>query len=145
MSVPKGKRNKSKVDFDDLFFTVANNTANVVENHFGIDEVEYTRHRMYIDYKGAELLQLVNHILRYIRMANAFPTCRKEYETRRDCMTRAIGLCYSILTNYQLVMKRFNIDDNKYEADVKAIKHLVNSIKNWRKSDNRFKKQFETE
>lgn len=85
MSIPKGKRNKSKVDFDDLFFKVANNTANVVENHFGIDEVEYMRHRMYIDYKGAELLQLVNHILRYIRMANAFPTCRKEYETRRDC------------------------------------------------------------
>ena len=145
MSVPKGKRNKSKVDFDDLFFKVANNTANVVENHFGIDEVEYTRHRMYIDYKGAELLQLVNLILRYIRMANAFPTCRKEYETRRDCMTRAIGLCYSILTNYQLVMKRFNIDDNKYEADVKAIKHFINSIKNWRKSDSRFKNQFETE
>ena len=60
-------------------------------------------------------------------------------------MTRAIGLCYSILTNYQLVMKRFNIDDNKYEADVKAIKHFINSIKNWRKSDSRFKKQFETE
>lgn len=145
MSVPKGKRNKSKVDFDDLFFKVANNTANVVENHFGIDEVEYTRHRMYIDYKGAELLQLVNLILRYIRMANAFPTCRKEYETRRDCMTRAIGLCYSILTNYQLVMRRFEIDDNKYVADIDDIRHFINSIKNWRKSDSRFKKQFETE
>lgn len=142
MSVPKGKQNKSKVDFDALFFKVANNTVNIVENCFGIDDEVYVEHRLYIDDKARELLQLVDHILRYIRMANAFPTCRKEYETRRDCMTRAIGLCYSILTNYQIVMKRFEIDDDKYVTDIDDIWHLINSIKNWRKSDNRFKKQF---
>ena len=145
MSVPKGRRNKSKIEFDDLFFKVANNTANIVENHFGIGEDVYQQHRLYIDYKSAELLQLVNLILRYIRMANAYPTCQKEYETRRDCVTRAIGLCYSILTNYQLVMKRFDIDDNKYVTDIDDIWHFINSIKNWRASDNRFKNQFKTE
>jgi len=145
MSVPKGKQNKSKIEFDNLFFKVANNTANIVELHFGVDDEEYEAHKMYIDDKGRELLQLIDEILRYIRMANAYPTCRMEYETRRDCMTRAIGLCYSILTNYQLVMRRFDIDDNKYVTDIEDIWHFINSVKNWRSSDNRFKKQFESE
>ena len=144
MSVPKGKQNKSKTEFDNLFFKVAGNTANIVENHFGVDDETYEAHRLYIDDKGRECLELIDHILRYIRMANAYPTCRTEYETRRDSMTRAIGLCYSILTNYQLVMRRFEIDDNKYVTDIEDIRHFINSVKNWRASDNRrFKNQFE--
>ena len=145
MGVPKGKRNKSKIEFDDLLFKIAGSTADMVENHFGVDDEEYEAHRLYIDDKSREVLQLVDDILRYVRMANAYPTCRTEYETRRDCMTRAIGLCYSILTNYQLVMRRFEIDDDKYVTDIEDVWHFINSIKNWRSSDNRFKKQFETE
>lgn len=143
MSVPKGRRNKSKIEFDNLFFKIAEDAANMVENHFGADDETYETHRLYLDDKSREVLSLVNHILRYIRMANVFPTCRTEYETRRDCMSRAIGLCYSILINYQLVMKRFKIDDNKYVTDIENIWHFINSVKNWRSSDNRFKKQFE--
>lgn len=142
MSVPKGRRHKSKIDFDYLFFKVADNTANIVENHFGVDDETYQAHRLYIYDKEREALRLVDEILRYIRIANAYPTCRTEYETRRDCMTRAIGLCYAILTTYQMVMHRFEIDDNKYVTDIEDIWHFINSIKNWRASDNRFKKQF---
>ena len=142
MSVPKGKQNKSKIEFDNLFFKIAGNAANIVENRFGVDEATYQAHRLYIDDKSRELLQLVDDILRYIRMANVYPTCRIEYETRRDCMTRTIGLCYSMLSNYQLVMRRFDIDDNKYVTDIDDIWHFINSVKNWRSSDNRFKKQF---
>lgn len=145
MSVPKGKQNLSKIEFDRLLFKIADSTANIVEIHFGVDYNVYAKHQLYIDDKSREVLQLVDDILRYVRMANAYPTCRAEYETRRDCMTRAIGLCYSILTNYQLVMRRFDVDDDKYVTDIEDIWHFINSLKKWRASDNRFKKIFGTE
>ena len=62
-----------------------------------------------------------------------------EWEERRVTIGKAIGICYAILTNYQRIMIRLRVPDNKYTMDVRNIMRMINSLKAWRKSDNKLK------
>ena len=46
---------------------------------------------------------------------------------------------YAILTNLQRVMIRLRVPDNRYTEDIKNLVKMINSLKAWRKSDNRLK------
>ena len=58
-------------------------------------------------------------------------------------MDKAIGTCYAILTNFQRIMIRLRIPDNKYTLDIQNVAKMINSLKAWRKSDNKLKASLE--
>lgn len=77
----------------------------------------------------------------YIRIANSiYPVYQSELEERRLAQDKAIGLCFDLLTKYQLAMHTLKVKDDKYTVEIKHIIHEINCIKKWRMSDsNRFK------
>ena len=141
MSVPKSKRNKSTREYDETFFIMYGKIVNTIESRFHTSDEEYQKHKLFVDDKSREMLSLADDILRYIRLANSiFPKSLAEYYERRNNMTHAIGLCYALITQYQTVLRILNVEDDKFADEIDSIQHQINSLKNWRKSDNHFQK-----
>ena len=144
MSVVKSKRNQSKVEFEMLFFRVADGVDTLVEHNFFADEMLLHQNKIFIATREATLERLTDSLLYYVKIANSiYPTCMAEWDERRVSIGKAIGTCYAILTNYQRIMMRLRIPDNKYTENIKDIIKLINSLKAWRKSDNRLKDKLE--
>lgn len=144
MSVPKHRRNPSRAEFEATFFKVFDSIVDVATHKFYIPEEVYNKYKLYIDSQCTELLCTANRIQRCIRIANSiYPQDMSEYRARREMQTKAIGLCYSLLTTYQLLMHYLCIEEDKHMEEVDSVIHLINSLKNWRKSDNRLKKSLE--
>ncbi len=144
MSVVKSKRNKSKIEFEQIYFQLADNIDNLVEHNFFAEHVLVEKNRVFIEMRSMTLEKLTDELLYHIKIANSiYPTCISEWEERRVSMGRAIGTCYAILTNYQRIMIRMRVPDNKYTTDIRNIMRMINSLKAWRKSDNRLKSSIE--
>ena len=144
MSVPKGKRSKSKVEFEMIYFKLSDSVDNLVEKFSFRDNDILDRNRMFLNVVNKHLIQLSFDVLYNIKVANSiYPTCRAEYEERRVAMGKAIGTCYAILTCIQRVMIRLRVPDDRYTEDVKNVVRMINSLKAWRKSDNKIKINFE--
>ena len=141
MSVAKGDRKESKVEFDDAYFKIYKDCVRLSQNNFGGEKEIAEKYSDYLKVISSEVLVTVCEIGRNIRIANSiFPCCRSEYEVRRISQEKAIGLCFDLLTKYQLTMKLLEVKDNKFVDEINNIKHEINCIKKWRTSDNaRFK------
>ena len=140
MSVVKSKRTQSKIEFEMIYFLVADGVDNLVEHDFYADGELARKNRVFLNIGGQSLERQTDNLLYYIKMANSiYPQCMTEYEERRVLMGKAIGTCYSILTNYQRVMQRLRIPDGKYSVEIKNLMRMINSLKSWRKSDNKIK------
>lgn len=140
MSVVKSKRTQSKIEFEMIYFLVADGVDNLVEHDFYADGELARKNRVFLNIRGQSLERQTDSLLYYIKMANSiYPQCMAEYEERRVLIGKAIGTCYSILTNYQRVMQRLRIPDGKYSVEIKNIMRMINSLKSWRKSDNKIK------
>lgn len=144
MSVVKGKRKKSKVEFEYLYFRVADSVDTLIECNFHASKEQLEKNKMFLQIRSMSLQKVTDQLLYYIKIANSiYPTCLAEYEERRISMDKAIGACFFILTNYQRILMRLKIPDNKYTEDILIITKMINSLKAWRKSDNRFKTLFQ--
>lgn len=140
MSVVKSKRNQSKVEFEQIYFQLADGIDTLVEHQFFAEGLLADKNRMFLTARSETLERLTDEILYHIKIANSiYPTCMAEWEERRLSIGKAVGACYAILTNLQRIMVRLRIHDNKYTLDVKNIIRMINSLKAWRKSDNRLK------
>lgn len=140
MSVVKSKRTQSKIEFEMIYFLVADGVDNLVEHDFYAEGELARKNRVFLNIRGQSLERQTDNLLYYIKMANSiYPQCMTEYEERRVLMGKAIGTCYSILTNYQRVMQRLRIPDGKYSIEIKNLMRMINSLKSWRKSDNKIK------
>lgn len=140
MSVVKSKRGKSNVEFEQIYFQLADGIDNLVEHDFYAEGLLAQKNRVFLDIRSRTLEDLTDKLLYYIKIANSiYPTCMTEWEERRVTIGKAIGICYAILTNYQRIMIRLRVPDNKYTMDVRNIMRMVNSLKAWRKSDNKLK------
>ena len=140
MSVVKSKRTQSKIEFEMIYFLVADGVDNLVEHDFYADGELARKNRVFLNIRGQSLERQTDNLLYYIKMTNSiYPQCMTEYEERRVLMGKAIGTCYSILTNYQRVMQRLRIPDGKYSVEIKNLMRMINSLKSWRKSDNKIK------
>ena len=141
MSVPKSKRKDSKVEFDNTYFKIYNDCILLIMNKFGAKGDIAQKYATYINAMSIDTLKTINEIGRQIRIANSiFPTCDIEYQERRLSQDKAIGLCYDLLTKYQIIMNILKVSDNKYVAEIEHIIHEINCLKSWRTSDNkRFK------
>lgn len=140
MSVVKSKRSKSKVEFEMLYFKLADGIDNLIEHDFWADGLLAVKNRKFLDARVQTLENLTDELLFRIKIANSiYPTCMLELEERRLSMDRAIGTCFCILTCIQRIMQRLRIPDDKYTLDIINIQKMINSLKAWRKSDNKFK------
>ena len=140
MSVVKSKRGKSNVEFEQIYFQLADGIDNIVEHDFYAEGLLAQKNRVFLDIRSRTLEDLTDKLLYYIKIANSiYPTCMTEWEERRVTIGKAIGICYAILTNYQRIMIRLRVPDNKYTMDVRNIMRMINSLKAWRKSDNKLK------
>ena len=140
MSVVKSKRGKSNVEFEQIYFQLADGIDNLVEHDFYAEGLLAQKNRVFLDIRSRTLEDLTDKLIYYIKIANSiYPTCMTEWEERRVTIGKAIGICYAILTNYQRIMIRLRAPDNKYTMDVRNIMRMINSLKAWRKSDNKLK------
>lgn len=144
MSVVKSKRSQSKIEFEMIYFQVVDGVDNLVENQFYTDAETIQKNRWFVNARFQTLQKLTDDLLYNIKIANSiYPTCMAELEERRVSMDKAIGVCYAILTNYQRIMTRLRVPDNKYTLDIKNVMRMIRSLKAWRKSDNKFKDSFQ--
>ena len=142
MSVVKSKRGKSKVEFEMIYFQLVDNIDNLLEHDFYADGVMAAKNRVFLNMRFQSLEKLTDDLLYHIKIANSiYPTCMTEWEERRVEIDKAIGTCYAILTHYQRVMIRLRVPDTKYTLDIENISRMINSLKAWRKSDNKLKSQ----
>lgn len=139
MSVVKGKRNESKVEFDNLYINIYRDAVRLINNQFGASERTREIYATYIREMSYKILDLVVDIGMHIRIANSiYPKTRLEYETRRTEQGIAIGMCYNLLTQYQLVMYTLGAKDDKFRNESDLVIKEINCLKKWRTSDNRF-------
>lgn len=140
MSVVKSKRNKSAVEFEMILFQLVDGIDNLVEHEFYAEGMLAIKNKMFLEMRSKALEDLTDKLVFYIKIANSiYPQCMAEWEERRVAQGKAIGTCYAILTNMQRIMMRLRIPDNKYTLDIQNIMRMINSLKAWRKSDNKLK------
>ena len=142
MSVVRSKRNKSGVEFEMILFQLVDGIDNLVEHDFYAEGMLAVKNKMFLDMRSRALEDLTDKLVFYIKIANSiYPQCIAEWEERRVAQGKAIGTCYAILTNMQRIMMRLRIPDNKYTLDIQNVMRMINSLKAWRKSDNKLKKK----
>ena len=140
MSVVKSKRNKSSVEFEMILFQLVDGIDNLVEHDFYAEGMLAIKNKMFLEIRSRALEDLTDKLVFYIKIANSiYPQCITEWEERRVAQGKAIGTCYAILTNMQRIMMRLRIPDNKYTLDIQNVMRMINSLKAWRKSDNKLK------
>jgi len=140
MSVVKSKRNKSGVEFEMILFQLVDGIDNLVEHDFYAEGMLAVKNKMFLDMRSRALEDLTDKLVFCIKIANSiYPQCITEWEERRVAQGKAIGTCYAILTNMQRIMMRLRIPDNKYTLDIQNVMRMINSLKAWRKSDNKLK------
>lgn len=140
MSVVKNKRNKSKIEFEMIYFQLADGIDNLVEHDFFAEGVLAIKNRKFLDIRCETLERLTDELLYHIKIANSiYPTCMTEWQERRLTIGKAIGVCYALLTNIQRMMQRLRIAGDRYVGYIESIGRMINSLKAWRKSDNRLK------
>jgi len=140
MSVVKSKRNKSGDEFEMILFQLVDGIDNLVEHDFYAEGMLAVKNKMFLEMRSRALEDLTDKLVFYIKIANSiYPQCITEWEERRVAQGNAIGTCYAILTNMQRIMMRLRIPDNKYTLDIQNIMRMINSLKAWRKSDNKLK------
>lgn len=141
--VPKKKRNESKIEFDAAYFKVMNDAIALTNNKFGIDEKVYNENKYFVDSTCKSIMWCGENLLIKIRIANSiYPQYYQQYIKRRMYQDQAIGICFAILTKYQIAMQVLGVNNQKYVQVIDNLQHQINSIKKWRESDNRFKKIF---
>lgn len=141
-NVPAHQRRTSSVEFDNTYFKIYADCILITRNNFSPRNNELkTEYAEYISCMKEKVLETVCDIGKNIRIANSiYPipdtaTFQSDYETRRKHQNIAIGLCFDLLTKYQLVMKTLQVPDNKYVNEIKNIMHEINCLKAWRSSD----------
>lgn len=83
---------------------------------------------------------LTDDVLRYITLADSiYPQTMSEFNARRNWQWKAIGTCYFLLQTFQTVMRRLDVDVEKFMVHVDNLRREIYLLRQWKKSDNRFK------
>jgi len=144
MSVPKGKRSKSRDEFEMIFFQLVDAVDNLVEHQFFAEGLLAEKNKVFMEIRCRTLEDLTDKLLYHIKIANSiYPKCMAEWEERRVSMGKAIGCCFAILTNLQRIMTRLRVPDTKYVVYIKTVDRMINSLKAWRQSDWKLKGKLE--
>lgn len=143
MSVPKGKRSKSRDEFEMIYFHLADAVDNLVEHQFFADGMLAAKNKTFMEIRCQSLERLTDELLYYIKIANSiYPKCMAEWEERRLCMGKAIGICFAILSHLQRIMTRLRVPDTRYVEYIKTVDRMINSLRAWRQSDYKMRNRF---
>ena len=83
---------------------------------------------------------LTDDVLRYITLADSiYPQTMSEFNARRNWQWKAIGTCYFLLQTFQTLMRRLDVDVEKFMVHVDNLRREIYLLRQWKKSDNRFK------
>lgn len=144
MSVVKSKRGRSKDEFGMVFFQLVDGIDTLIEHQFYSEGVLAEKNKVFLEIRCRTLEDMTDKLLYHIKVANSiYPTCYEEWAERRVEMGKAIGTCYAILTNLERILTRLRVPDFKYTTDIRNISKMINSLKAWRKSDNKLKEKLE--
>lgn len=136
MSVPKGKRNESSVEFEKTYIDLYKDALNVTTYKFGANKDNQDKFTNYISQASKDIFGTLDDLGKHIKIANSiYPKCVAELETRRVHQGVAVGLCFDLLTKYQIAMDTLEVDNDRYVNVIEHITHEINCIKKWRQSD----------
>ena len=137
----EGKRNQSRVEFDNTYFAIDDDIQTLIFHKFYLDEEELRKHGDYLERKMPLLEELSQALFLHLKFANGlYPTCKRELEERRMHQKYAAGACYGIVSLYERIFHHVGISVDKHTEEIKHIRKELNSIKAWRESDSkRFK------
>ena len=154
MSVLKNERKESKFEVFHQAYKLRKDLTDFLLRDFGYrkldkpceNEKQQIRREAFEEWfivdERKYVLNLLRSLLRNITVANnIFPTNLAELEERRLLQDKAVGDCYNILQELQYTIETLPVDVNKYTRFALQLEKVINLIKAWRKSDNRFKKQ----
>lgn len=134
--VNEGKRNISRVEFDNTYFVIEDDFENLLETNFGLKGEELERYRNYINRKSVLIERLLQNLFMHLKMANGlYPSCREQLVERQTHQKYASGFCYSIATMYERIFRHIGIAREKHTDELRHIQKEINSIKAWRDSD----------
>jgi hypothetical protein len=83
MSVPKGKRSKSKVEFEMNYFKLADGLDNLVENYFWADLETIQQHKLFIRLRAEAIEKLTDELVFHIERRIKETARRDRIKTRR--------------------------------------------------------------
>lgn len=137
----EGKRNLSRVEFDNTYFAIDDDIERLISTNFGLDSEKANRYRGYLDRKAPLLERLVQTLYIHLKMANGlYPTNKEQLEERQMHQKYAAGACYGIVTLYERIFHYIGVSRDKHIDEIKHVQKELNSIKAWRESDRkRFK------
>lgn len=79
------------------------------------------------------ILNLIDQLINSIVMANTiYPTSKNEYYAKRYYQTKSIGICQSILAQFQIIISFNNIKVDKYKRYIDMIDNEIHLLKEWR-------------
>ena len=137
-SVPKSERNTSREEFDSIYYRIHDDAVDMIENNFRAKAEIAEKNQLYIKAASKELMNLVWNLIYHIKIANAvYPTTHEELTERRLCQDKAIGICFDILTLYEIVMHKLRVKEDMGVTEIKGVRREINAIKAWRTSDNK--------
>lgn len=92
-----------------------------------------------IEYYRDWILSSLRELIRNITIANTiYPTTENEFFYRRRFQWNAIGNCFDLLQAMQIILRILHKADlEKYMPYVKQISDELESLKAWKKADNR--------
>ena len=136
----EGKRNLSRVEFDNTYFAIDDDIERLISTNFGLSGEELERNRAYLNRKIPLLERLSQELFVHLKLANGlFPTNREQLDERQMHQKYASGACYGIVTLYERIFHHLRINIDKHTEEIKHVQKEINSIRAWRESD---KKRF---
>ena len=88
-------------------------------------------------------MECIHSINEHVYVANSiYPTCQEELTERRLHQDIAIGQCARLAQELQYAIETLPVNVNTYLNIAHDIEKEIALLKGWRKSDNKFKKNF---
>ena len=96
----------------------------------------------FVERERAYLAKLLQELGAHLVSANGiYMTIPEEAVERRLEQDKAIAACYSIVSEFNCVLRTLPVSASKYSETSKLIKREIGLIKGWRQSDNKRRKQ----
>lgn len=106
-------------------------------------EKEISFAEWFIPDERAYVSNLIREVTTRITLANdIWPTFEEELRARRLHQNAALGNCAAIKQELQYIAESLPVDINRYLLIVDEIDKEISMIRNWRKSDNKFRKNW---
>ena len=170
MSVVKGKRTKSSLEFFWNAYKINDSITQLLIRGFGVKrisrdlktftysakmtaedrtkfidicskyniDVESEYPLWLVEYYRNWILHLCRELINNITQANSvYASSEAEFNLRRRYQWMAIGTCYQLLQAMQTAIRNLPVNAEKYMPYVDMLQNEIESLKAWKKSDNR--------